>query len=105
MATRTARQRPKSTATQTSVITKHNGAKQTLSESEDLYLLVDGDQKPLFAGQTDNLLGLITELFADGDHCIWSHGASQFFTEEVADEAERRRRESEMIQNLQPVCN
>ena len=37
MATRTARQRPKSTASQTSVITKHNGAKQALPESEDRY--------------------------------------------------------------------
>ncbi len=37
MTKRTAREGPKATASQTSVITKHNGASQTLPESEDRY--------------------------------------------------------------------
>ena len=77
----------------------------TTPESAGIYLFVDGQQKPLLAGQTANLLERITELLADGSGSIWHHAVSEFYIEEIADEAERRRRESEMIQNLQPVCN
>ena len=74
-------------------------------ENAGIYLIADGKDKALVVGQTEDLLDLILRFYGDNNHCIWSHSPSGYYVEAIADEAERQRCVSEMIKNLQPVCN
>lgn len=82
------------------------GVIDTITEVGGIYLITNGaGSSPIYAGQTDNLRRRLKEHFADRKHCCWTYQPLHFFAEAVSTQAERLRREKEMIQNLRPVCN
>lgn len=70
-----------------------------------IYLIVNAKGQPIYAGQTKDLRRRLGEHYTDRKHCMWKYGPTNMYAEAVATEAQRLRREQEMIRNLRPVCN
>jgi len=70
-----------------------------------IYLIVNSKLQPVYAGQTNDLKRRLGEHYDDRKHCMWRYAPTNFYAEAVVGEAERLRREREMIRTLRPVCN
>ena len=83
-------------------------AMEKLPSAPAVYLITKqpGDlDKPIFLGETGDLAKTVGELLENRDHCIHSYHAMGLTYEELADEALRRQRLADLIDEYKPPCN
>lgn len=69
------------------------------------YIVVNGQNEPIYVGQTANLAERIGDHRGDRFHCMHRHGPVAIWFEEIANQAQRLRREAELILQYAPPCN